>query len=305
MENELVSILIPVYNRVTLVGETIDSAINQIYKNIEIIIVDNCSTDGTWELINSYAAKDTRIRIFQNEENIGPVKNWKRCIDEAKGEYAKILFSDDLMAENFIEETVKVFDTETAFILAPYNIFNTENVRNVSLYGEGSIYLTINEYLSDILLLNKWKYAVSPTAALFRLQDLKLSFLLDIPNDNQLDFNRYGAGNDLLFFCLTAIRYKTIKICNSTSVSFRYHKNSFTISNDLSLYYSWAEFYFISNYQKELTRKFSSIIRLRAMKHPQLFRLKNNHLKEYSKGYLVYVIFWKLFSYVRELIVKK
>lgn len=298
MGNELVSILIPVYNRVSLVSETIESAINQTYRNIEIIIVDNCSTDGTWELLKSYAVKDNRIRIFQNIENIGPVKNWKRCIDEAKGEYAKILFSDDLIAENFIEETLKVFDAETAFVLAPYKIFKENQIKKISGYGKKQLVLTTQEYLHEILLVNKPKYTVSPIAALFRLQDLKLSFLLDIPNNNQLDFNRYGAGNDLLFFCLTAIRYKTVKICNSTFVLLRYHRNSFTISNDLSIYYSWAEFYFISNYQKNLTLKFNSIIRLRTLKHPQLSTLRNEHAKEYSKRYMVYVIFWKLFTFI-------
>lgn len=87
--NSLVSILIPVYNRENLVGETIESAINQTYKNIEIIIVDNCSTDNTWQVLQDYAQKDNRIRIFQNPENIGLVRNWERCIDVANNRYYK------------------------------------------------------------------------------------------------------------------------------------------------------------------------------------------------------------------------
>lgn len=50
-ENPLVSILIPVYNREKYIGEAIESAINQTYKNIEVIIVDNCSTDNTWKIL--------------------------------------------------------------------------------------------------------------------------------------------------------------------------------------------------------------------------------------------------------------
>ena len=57
-ENPLVSILIPVYNREKYIGEAIESAINQTYKNIEVIIVDNCSTDNTWKILQDYQCKD-------------------------------------------------------------------------------------------------------------------------------------------------------------------------------------------------------------------------------------------------------
>lgn len=120
----LVSILIPVYNRVSLVGETIESARNQTYQNIEIIIVDNCSTDGTWSVLKNFSKKDCRIRIFQNAENIGPVLNWKRCINEARGIYAKILFSDDLVSENFVENSLSVFEKDVAACFTIISIWN-------------------------------------------------------------------------------------------------------------------------------------------------------------------------------------
>ena len=83
MEKKLVSILVPVYNRENLIEETVNSGLSQTYENIEIIIVDNQSTDGTWKILEKLASQDKRIKIFQNNTNIGPVRNWKRCIDEA------------------------------------------------------------------------------------------------------------------------------------------------------------------------------------------------------------------------------
>ncbi len=75
MKYPLVSICIPVYNRVSLIEETINSALNQTYANIEIIINDNQSTDGTWTLINTIAEKHkTKIKVFQNEQNLCEVK---------------------------------------------------------------------------------------------------------------------------------------------------------------------------------------------------------------------------------------
>ena len=89
---DLVSILIPVYNRETLIEDTVQSALNQTYPNIEIIVVDNKSTDRTWDILEKLANRDSRIKIFQNKTNIGPVRNWKRCIDNASGKYGKILW---------------------------------------------------------------------------------------------------------------------------------------------------------------------------------------------------------------------
>ncbi len=177
----LVSILIPVYNRVSLVGETIESARNQTYQNIEIIIVDNCSTDGTWDLLKDYAVKDNRIQIFQNPENIGPVRNWKRCIDEAKGEYAKILFSDDLIAENFIEETLLILDsnTEIGFVISRVILQNLENLtakESTIKFPEIKIFSRKKFIYGKIYGFNN--FPNSPGCSLFRTCDLKNNHLM-------------------------------------------------------------------------------------------------------------------------------
>ena len=91
MNTPKVSVLIPVYNRQNLIETTVKSALDQTYQNTEIVIVDNKSTDNTWKILQALAQTDDRVKIYQNETNIGPVRNWLRCINEATGEYAKIL----------------------------------------------------------------------------------------------------------------------------------------------------------------------------------------------------------------------
>lgn len=100
MYKPLVSILIPVYNREDMLKRAVDAALNQTYDNIEVIISDNASTDNTWEVCLDYAKKDKRVKVFRNEKNLGPVLNWKCCIDRATGELGKILFSDDAIFED-------------------------------------------------------------------------------------------------------------------------------------------------------------------------------------------------------------
>ena len=104
--DDKVSILIPTYNREKIILETLNSAVNQTYKNIEVIVVDNKSTDNSYKIIKDFAKSHPNVKVYQNDTNIGPVRNWRRCMDYATGEYAKILWSDDLIAPDFIEKTL-------------------------------------------------------------------------------------------------------------------------------------------------------------------------------------------------------
>ena len=106
MNHPLVSICIPTYNGEKFLSTCIESAINQSYNNIEIIIVDDVSTDNTYEITRNYAAKDSRIKIFRNEKNLGLVGNWNRCIELSSGEWIKFLFQDDYFDTNCIEVLV-------------------------------------------------------------------------------------------------------------------------------------------------------------------------------------------------------
>lgn len=261
--NSLVSILIPVYNRENLIEETVQSALNQTYKNIEIIIVDNQSTDKTWKVLQKVASQDNRIKIFQNETNVGPVKNWKRCINEASGKYGKILWSDDLIAPEFLEQTVPYLkNDDVGFVFTGTEIF-IEGTDKRSLHyfiGESGIY-ECEKYINGVLF--EENYPVSPGCALFRLKDLKQNLLVDIPNKVNSDFAMHAIGNDLLIFLLTAQQYKNFAFINEKLSFFRAHEDSISIqSNDgqLSLYYNLASAYFVENYRKDLISKMNTKI---------------------------------------------
>ena len=84
-EDFLVSVLLPAYNVEKYIEECLDSIINQTYKNLEIIIVDDYSTDKTRELINKYAQKDNRIIFLKNKQNLGLPATRNVALKEAKG----------------------------------------------------------------------------------------------------------------------------------------------------------------------------------------------------------------------------
>ncbi|MGZ4042744.1 MAG: glycosyltransferase family 2 protein [Bacteroidia bacterium] len=105
----LVSICIPVYNGNKYIDETILCCINQSYKNLEIIISDNCSTDKTVEYINKY--NDPRIKIFSNETNIGLVANYRKALTYATGKYMAFLGADDGMTLDAVEKEVAIMES--------------------------------------------------------------------------------------------------------------------------------------------------------------------------------------------------
>lgn len=100
----LVSICIPTYNSGATLGETLTSVIGQSYPRLEILVVDNASTDNTIKLASGF--DDPRIRIHRNAENIGAEGNFNRCIELARGAYTAIYHADDLYTAQMVAEQV-------------------------------------------------------------------------------------------------------------------------------------------------------------------------------------------------------
>ncbi|MFK2186199.1 glycosyltransferase family 2 protein [Bacteroides fragilis] len=244
MNNPLVSIVIPTYNREQYIEDAIKSAINQTYRNIEIIIVDNCSTDSTWDILNRWAERDERIKVFRNKMNIGPVLNWNECFEHTSGDFIKILWSDDWMAIDFIEKAMAVFDATVAFVISWHQIISEDGSVLSNITYKKELYST-EQYFSALLYIDDELFPVSPSCALFRKKDILSSFVYTIPNDDQLDSKCNGAGNDLLLFLNTAVHYSSVKVLPYYLNYFRAHKESFSIANNLELYYLWSKVFFL------------------------------------------------------------
>lgn len=102
-QNPLISVAMTTYNGEKYLSEQIDSIINQTYKNIEIIICDDSSTDNTINILKEYENKYNNIKIYLNESNIGLNNNFEKAIKKCNGEYIAISDQDDIWNENKIE----------------------------------------------------------------------------------------------------------------------------------------------------------------------------------------------------------
>jgi glycosyltransferase involved in cell wall biosynthesis len=95
-EEPLVSIALCTYNGAKFIRKQLDSILDQTHANLEVVVVDDCSTDDTYEIISDYAKKDKRIRCFRNEVNQGYNKNFEKAISLTTGDYVAISDQDDI-----------------------------------------------------------------------------------------------------------------------------------------------------------------------------------------------------------------
>jgi glycosyltransferase involved in cell wall biosynthesis len=103
METPLVSILTTLFNREKFIQYCIESVLNSTFQNLELIIVDDGSTDSSLEIAYGYAKKDNRIKVFQNKTNLGDYPNRNKAASYANGKYIKYLDADDLLYPHSIE----------------------------------------------------------------------------------------------------------------------------------------------------------------------------------------------------------
>jgi len=90
-----ISVLIPCYQQARFLPEALDSVLRQDFHDLEVIASDDASSDNTFPILQDYASRDSRIRIFHQPSNLGMVKNWNFCLRQARGEAAKLMGGDD------------------------------------------------------------------------------------------------------------------------------------------------------------------------------------------------------------------
>ena len=118
--NPLVSVLMTAYNRQQYIAEAIESVLSSTYINIELIIVDDCSTDSTVAIAQTYEAKDGRVKLYINEKNLGQFPNRNYAASFAKGEFIFFADSDDTILPGGIE---RLINTMTKFPCSSFGMY--------------------------------------------------------------------------------------------------------------------------------------------------------------------------------------
>ncbi|VBB05519.1 s-adenosyl-l-methionine-dependent methyltransferase [Lucifera butyrica] len=172
----LISVGIPVYNGAQHIGMALDALLEQKHTNLEIIISDNQSTDETLEICRKYAAKDNRIKVFQNKENIGAVKNFNRVFQLAQGEYFMWHSHDDALDPQYLQKCLLSLQDHPEAVLCSSDVMYIDgNGWKLKLHENmNTVGQSLSERIFTVVGCRFW----SEACGLMRTEKLKKTSLL-------------------------------------------------------------------------------------------------------------------------------
>lgn len=175
----LVSIIVPIYNTSKYLADCIESIVIQTYKEIEIILIDDGSTDSSAVICDLYAKKDTRIRFIRKKnEGVSIARNFG--IELAKGEFIQFVDSDDTIANDMVERLVEsIFKNKSDMVVCgleyfiPYRLLKKNKHKEIKYLGDCNCIFTIEDYLVKVLSLKTNVIIGSPCNKLYRVDYIR------------------------------------------------------------------------------------------------------------------------------------
>ena len=213
MTPPLISIALCTYNGGKYLRQQLETLVDQDYPNLEIVVVDDLSSDNTWMILEEHAAKYKNIRLFKNEKNLGYTKNFEKAITLCKGQYIALADQDDIWTLNKISILQAAMQDNVLVYHDSY--FIDENGKRI---GNSSISTIYNVYEGESTLpfiLSNW---ISGHAAMF---DRKLIEFI-IPFDKRFYHDWWIA--------FAALSTGKIKYVDQLLVGYRQHGHSITDS---------------------------------------------------------------------------
>ena len=222
----LVSVLMTAFNRELYIAEAIQSVLDSTFKDFELIIVDDCSSDDTNKIARQFESKDPRVKVYLNEKNLGDYPNRNRAISYATGEYIMFVDSDDKILIDGIENCI---NTMMRFPSSSYGIYSSKLIRELPIASKNAIHL----HFFEIPFL-----IVGPGGTIQRRE-----FINSIGGYPE----KYGPANDMYYHLLAASK-TDIVLLNFEFIYYRRHDGQ-EINNKLKyLIYGYL-------YLKEIGRR--------------------------------------------------
>jgi len=211
----LVSIIVPVYNSHKYLKKSLNSLINQTLKNIEIICIDDFSSDSSLKLLNELKKKDNRIRVIYNKQNLGPGSSRNKGLKIAKGKYIYFLDSDDWLEKNACEllyncaekKSADVVYAKLKFVFSNKIIFDKRKLNYIDLKNKDTI------FRKNLLRKIPW----GPCSKFIK-RDLLIK--------NKIKFPNFHISEDMDFSYNVLFYAKNIKIINDYVYNYYLRENS-------------------------------------------------------------------------------
>jgi CDP-glycerol glycerophosphotransferase len=264
----LISVIVPVYNVEKYLSQCLENLIFQTYKNIEIIIVDDGSTDRSEDVYNEYSRRDSRIVKIIKQENAGQSAARNKALLYANGDYIHFMDSDDYIDLDYYEKMLKAA-VQTDADIALSGIYTIKDARHSALFSQRVILSNVDDKINQ----TKISYAPSPIRFLYR----------------RIFFERIGLSfevgclcEDVMFSVICAYRSNKIVLVPDTLYYLNFNPDSVTrTQNELRA----AKYKRDENYAWSLANQFARL---------HGFEIRRNPIKFYEWTLLKYKLFSKL-----------
>lgn len=209
-----ISVIMPAYNAEKYIDEAIDSILNQTYKDFELIIINDGSTDNTKEIILKY--DDPRIIYLENEKNRGIVKTLNKGLNQARGEYIARMDADDIAIYNRFEKQIEYLDDnkDVGILGTGIRIFG-ENIK-----PQERIFTTNPEQLKAELIFNS---CIAHSTVMMRRSNLI---------DNGLQYNEKFPGREDFALWWEIVKVSKVNNISDILLNYRIHKKQITQNKD-------------------------------------------------------------------------
>jgi glycosyltransferase involved in cell wall biosynthesis len=221
---------IPVYNRIDFTRKAVQSVLNQTYEDFELVIVDDKSTDGTWEYLNTI--NDRRVRLFQNDVNIGLLPNFKRCIQEARGKWFKFLMNDDYLVSDALEylKDIIIKEGEDSTYIGKGDLLQeTDGIKKTSQIIKDKYPIIKHSTRSILNDRKKFKYGnipAMPDSYTLLTSDLKKMLETEEYLKIERNYGKTGHCVDYFIYYFNAKKHKNIIEITKPLYTIRIHENN-------------------------------------------------------------------------------
>ncbi len=215
-----ITLYIPTYNRDMLLQKALESALAQTYKNLEIFISDNASTDKTEKMCRGYAKRYPQIKYHRHEENIGMFANGQFIFDSIETEYCVGLCDDDWISANYVEELVKALNVypESSMVFGVTHLYDNERKLLLKALPTAFLQQSYQDRIASYFDLVSKRFLIN---ALYRTSVAREAFYI----------GKIRLWEDRLFFAKMLM--SSIAPCASTAIYHKWnHDNALTGTNE-------------------------------------------------------------------------
>lgn len=191
--NEKIDILLATYNGEKYIREQIDSILNQTYKNIKLIISDDCSSDNTVNILKEYKQKDDRIEVYEQQQNLGVVKNIEFLLKQVKNNYYMLSDQDDIWLPEKVEKSFKrLIEEKSDLVFGDLEVVD-KNLN--TMYASFGDFMLLNRKINKYINTDKLNYLYNcVTGCTILAKKETLAQIIPLPNNSKYLIHDHWIG---------------------------------------------------------------------------------------------------------------